>query len=285
MQTANEEQADYWGKSDSGAKWLTFEDQLDHLMAPVLDLVLDRAGLEPGMRVLDIGCGTGVSTLAAARQVGPNGHVLAADISKPFLERAQARSSEKAYKNTSFQYADAQTFEFPADQMDAAISRFGVMFFQDSVAAFANIARALKPGGGMTFAAWGPLDDNPWFKVPHIAAVRRLGQPPRVDRYAPGPLAFHDLDHVAGMMEQAGLTDIKADPVSLTLPGVGGLEGSATLCTRVGPASRVIAHFEGTEQDADAIQNDVAQEFRRFLSGTDLRIPATINLYQARRSE
>ncbi len=283
MQIANEEQAEYWGKSDPGAKWLTYEDQLDHLMAPVLKLVLDRAGLAPGMAVLDIGSGTGVSTLAAARHVGPDGHVLAADISQPFLDRAAARAAEKGLKNITFQYADAQTFDFPPDQMDAATSRFGVMFFEDSVAAFANIARALKPGGQMTFAAWGPLDVNPWFKVPHIAAVKRLGQPPRVDRYAPGPLAFHDLDHVADMIAQAGLTDVKAEAVSLELLGFGGVEGTAALCARVGPAARVIAHFEGDEQDFQAIQNSVAEEFQNFLSGTDLRIPAVINLYQARR--
>ena len=137
----------------------------------------------------------------------------------------------------------------------------------------------------MTFAAWGPLDVNPWFKLPHVAAVKRLGQPPRVDRYAPGPLAFHDLDHVAGMMAQAGLTDIKAEAVSLSLPGYGGVEGSAALCARVGPAARVIAHFEGDDQDFDAIQSVVADEFRQFMSGSDLRIPAVITLYQARRPE
>ncbi|WP_170330171.1 class I SAM-dependent methyltransferase [Ruegeria arenilitoris] len=285
MTSANEEQAEYWGQSENGAKWLTYENQLDHAFDPVLDLVLDRARLAPGMTVLDIGCGTGISTLAAARKVGSNGRVLAADISQPFLDRAATRAADQGLGNLNFQFADAQTFEFPPDQMDAAISRFGVMFFEDSVAAFANIAKALKPGGQMTFAAWGPLDVNPWFKLPHIAAVKRLGHPPRVDRYAPGPLAFHDLDHVAGMMAQAGLTDVTAKAVTLKLPGYGGVEGSAALCARVGPAARVIAHFEGDEDDFEAIQSAVAKEFQRFLSDTGFHIPAVINLYQALRSE
>jgi len=284
MQVANEEQAEFWSNSEPGARWLTYEDQLDHLLAPVLDLVLDRADLSPGMAVLDIGCGTGESTLAAARHTGPDGRVLAADISQPFLYRAAARAKDKGLGNTVFQNADAQTFEFPPDQMDAAISRFGVMFFDDPVAAFANIARALKPKGQMTFAAWGPLDVNPWFKLPHIAAVKRLGQPPRVDRYAPGPLAFHDMDYVTGMMAQAGLTDIKAEAVDLKLPGFGGVEGSATLCTRVGPAARVIAYFEGDDQDFETIQSAVAEDFQQFLIGSEMRIPAVINLFQARRS-
>ncbi|WP_037315603.1 class I SAM-dependent methyltransferase [Ruegeria halocynthiae] len=284
MLLTNEEQAEYWGKSPAGTSWLTYEDQLDHLMAPVLDLVLDRATLSAGMRVLDIGCGTGVSTMAAARQAGPDGHVLAADISQPFLDRARERASKEALNNVDFQYADAQSYSFAPDQVDAAISRFGVMFFQDSVAAFANIARALKPGGQMTFAAWGPLSDNPWFKVPHIAAVKQLGQPPRVDRYAPGPLALHDLDHVAGMMEQAGLTEVKADAVPLSLPGVGGLTDSAVLCTRVGPAARAISHFNGDDRDVQAIQTAVGEAFQSYLTDNGVQIPAVINLYQARRS-
>ncbi|SLN09851.1 class I SAM-dependent methyltransferase [Ruegeria meonggei] len=285
MQSANYEQAEFWGKSENGAKWLTYEDQLDHALAPVLDLVLDRAGLSGGQSVLDIGCGTGVSTLSAAGQVGAEGRILAVDISQPFLDRAAARSAEAGQSNISFQHADAQTFEFPPAQMDATISRFGVMFFSDSVAAFVNIAKALRLGGQMTFAAWGPLADNPWFRVPHVAAVSRLGQPPRVDRYAPGPLAFHDIDHVTGMMAKAGLSDIQAEAVPVGLASVDGADGTATLCTRVGPAARVIDHFEGDEQDVQAIQSTVAEEFRQFQTGADLYIPAVINLFQARRSE
>ncbi len=284
MTSANEEQAEYWGQSESGTKWLTYEDQLDHAFAPVLDLVLSRADLSAGTQVLDIGCGTGVSTLAAARRVGPDGRVLAADISQPFLDRAASRAAENGLNNIQFQYADAQTFAFEPSLMDAAISRFGVMFFGDSVAAFVNIAKALKPGAQMTFAAWGPLAVNPWFRVPHIAAVQRLGQPPRVDRYAPGPLAFHDLDHVKGMMVQAGLSNIKAEAVPLNLQGVNGVEGTAALCTRVGPAARVISHFAGNEQDVEAIQKDVAAEFQHLQSGAEPQIPAVINLFQARRS-
>ncbi len=285
MTSVNEEQAEFWGNSEQGTKWLTYEDQLDHAFAPVLDLVLDRAALSAGMQVLDIGCGTGVSAIAAARAVGPNGHVLAADISQPFLDRAAKRAESNGIQTITFQHADAQTYAFEPGQMDAAISRFGVMFFNDSIAAFRNIASALKPGGQMTFASWGPLDVNPWFKIPHVAAVRRMGQPPRVDRYAPGPLAFHDIDHVKGLMTQAGLSEITGDAITANLTGFGGVEGTARLVTRVGPAGRVVAHFEGSEADTDAIQEAVAKEFRQYKSGSEILIPAMINLYQARRAE
>ncbi len=285
MTSVNEEQAEFWGNSEQGTKWLTYEAQLDHAFAPVLDLVLDRAALSAGMQVLDIGCGTGLSSIAAARAVGAEGHVLAADISQPFLDRAAKRAESNGIQTITFQHADAQTYAFEPGQMDAAISRFGVMFFSDSIAAFRNIALALKPGGQMTFASWGPLDVNPWFKIPHVAAVRRMGQPPRVDRYAPGPLAFHDIDHVKGLMTQAGLSEITGDAITVNLTDFGGVEGTARLVTRVGPAGRVVAHFEGSEADTDAIQEAVAKEFRQYKSGSEILIPAMINLYQARRAE
>ncbi|WP_170424672.1 class I SAM-dependent methyltransferase [Ruegeria arenilitoris] len=285
MQIANEEQAEYWGKSASGAKWLTYEDQLDQLMSPVLELVLDRAGLQPGMRVLDVGSGTGASSIAAAQAVGKEGHVLAADVSQPFLDRASDRASEAGLQNIAFQFADAQSHPFNEGDRDAMISRFGVMFFEDTVAAFANMARALKPDGQMTFAAWGPLRPNPWFKLPHVAATERLGNPPNVDRNAPGPLAFHDRDRVTGLLEQAGLQDIRAEAVALTLHFKGSLLDCAGLCTRVGPAARVINHFDGTPEDVTAIQHKVAEAFRPFATEDAVHIPAEINLFQARRAE
>lgn len=283
MDIANDEQAEFWGKSDMGSRWLTFEDQLDHLMTPVLDLVLDRAGLLGGMRILDIGCGTGASTLAAAQKVGPSGDVLGLDISQQFLDRAQRRAAN--LPNVRFQNADAQVADLTSLHRDALISRFGVMFFADPVAAFANMAQALRPGGQMTFAAWGGLSENPWFRVPHIAAVARLGQPPKVDRNAPGPLAFHDRDRVADLMAQAGLTDIRVEAVPLSLTGPADVNDAAALCTRVGPAARVIAHFDGTQDDVTAVQNRVAEAFAPFSSPDGTRIPAVINLLQARRPE
>ena len=285
MDFANKEQAEYWGNSASGTSWLTYEDQLDHLMQPVLDLVLNRSGLTPGMRVLDIGCGTGASTIAAAHHVSPDGHALGIDISNGFLERARNRAQAKGLKNLSFEVTDAQVEPFPANDRDAAISRFGVMFFEDTVAAFANIAKALKPQAKMTFAAWAPLADNLWFKTPFVAAARRLGNPPKVDPNAPGPLAFQDLDRIANMLSDAGLVQIHAEKVCLSLTPKGTVQDAATLCVRVGPAARVISHFEGTEADAAAIQAEVAREFDQFITEQGVRIPATINLFQASRPD
>ncbi|WP_299660485.1 class I SAM-dependent methyltransferase [uncultured Ruegeria sp.] len=284
MLSINGDQEEFWGKSEMGGRWLTFEDQLDHLFSPVLDLLLDRAALIRGMRVVDIGCGTGASALTVAQQIGPEGDVLGVDISEQFLERARKRADQAKLSNLNFKYADAQVAEISPGDCDALISRFGVMFFSDPVAAFANMARALKPGGQITFAAWGGLSENPWFKTPHLAAVKQLGQPPKVDRNAPGPLAFHDRDRVSDLMSRAGLADIKVEAIPLTLAAPSSAKEAATLCTRVGPAARVIAHFEGVQDDVDAIINAVADEFGAYRTPDGIRVPAVINLLQARAS-
>lgn len=285
MAQANAEQAELWNTSPSAAKWLSFEDELDVLLGPVLNLVLDRAGLVPGQNVLDIGCGTGASSVAAAQRVGPEGHVLAADFSHQFLERAERRAQNNGLRNIDFQHADAQTYPFDEGERDVLISRFGVMFFDDPVAAFANMSRALKPGGRMTFAAWGPLEDNLWFKLPHIAATKRLGNPPTFDRNAPGPLAFHDRDRVSGILSNAGLTEIQADVVPLSLHVRGTLQDCAALCTRIGPAARIIELFDGTDEDVAIIKEAVAQDFQPFARDDGVHIPAVINLFQARRAD
>ncbi len=282
MADDNTEQAEYWGASPSGAKWLTFEDRLDAAFAPVLDLVLDRAALGPGDRVLDIGCGTGASLIAAAQRVGPTGHVTGADISQQLVARAIDRVAAHGLEHIDIRLEDAQTATFPEQSYDALISRFGVMFFSDTVAAFANMAKALKPGATLTFAAWGPLGGNPWFKLPHLVAVERLGAMPKSDRNAPGPLAFHDAARISALLADAGLDHISVDAVDMRLTPPGTRAEAADLMTNVGPAARVMAHHSGTAADARAIAATVAAEIEAFEQDGAVLLPALINIYQAR---
>lgn len=283
MTGPNTEQAEYWGQSESGRKWLTFEDELDANHAPVLDLVLDRSGLAGGMNVLDIGCGTGASVLAAAARIGASGHVTGLDISEPFLQRARDRADKAGCANASFLLADAQVYDFAPELYDSVISRFGVMFFSDPIAAFANIARAMRPGALLTFAAWGDLKQNPWFRTTHAIAAKRLGSPPRMDPHAPGPLAFQDLDRVGNLLEAAGLQMRVGEAVPMDLTPQGSLEDVVAIAAKVGPAARVMAHFEATTEDAEAITRDLAAEFSRYQTDMGIRVPALINLVQAEK--
>ena len=141
---ANAAQAEYWN-SEPGRTWIDMESALDASMAAILDLVIARADPRPGEHVLDIGCGTGASTLRAAAAVGGGGRVLGADISGLLLARARARAREARLENASFEVCDAQVHDFPPAVFDLMLSRFGVMFFGEPVAAFRNIARALRP--------------------------------------------------------------------------------------------------------------------------------------------
>ncbi len=282
MDQSNQDQAEYWGSSPSGAKWLTFEDRLDAALAPVLDLVLDRAALQDGEHVLDIGCGTGASLIAASAMVGASGSVLGADIAEQLLARAEDRITASGAGNIKTVLADAQDFAFEPKARDALISRFGVMFFADPVAAFHNMAKGLRPGGQMTFAAWGPLGGNPWFWVPHLKAVAHLGPVPKTDRNAPGPLAFHDADRVIRLLQDSGLVDVTVDAVDVDLTPMGGLDGAADLVMQVGSAVRALTHHNGTAEDAATIRDAVRAEFQAYERADKMVIPALINLFQAR---
>ncbi|MEQ9258684.1 MAG: class I SAM-dependent methyltransferase [Roseovarius sp.] len=279
--TPNRDQAEYWA-SAPGEKWVKHQEKLDALLAPVLARLLEEARLAPGERVLDIGCGTGASTLAAAEQVGRQGAVLGADISPPMLTRAKARAEAAGIGQASFLEADVQAHPFEPASFDATISRFGVMFFADPVAAFANVATALREGGRVAFMAWAGLKENPWFSVPRAAAIERLGAPPPGDPRAPGPMAFAEADYAVGLLEAAGLKDVSATPVSLDLTPTGTLDEVAKFSAYLGPAVRILQEMGGTKEDAAAIAQAVRVEFEPYRTETGLRVPAVLNLLTAR---
>jgi ubiquinone/menaquinone biosynthesis C-methylase UbiE len=157
------------------------------MLEPVGAALIQRAFPGEGGRVLDVGCGAGATTLAMARRVGPAGLCLGVDISAPLVAAAEARAARDGAANARFLCADAQTAELAAGGFDVAMSRFGVMFFDDPDAAFANLRRALKRGGRLTCLAWrGPME-NPMFSVPALAAMPYLPPAPPPDPNAPPP--------------------------------------------------------------------------------------------------
>lgn len=277
MTNENDDQKDFWERFAN--VWVTQQSELDALMAPVLDGVLDRAAIKPGARVLDIGCGTGTSTLRAAQIAGTDGHVDGIDISEPML--AQARANAVGTSNLDFQTADAANYGFMPRTYDDVISRFGVMFFVDPGKAFANIRSAMKPGARITMAAWGPLDANPWFQVPMYAAKRHLGAPPAIDPDAPGPLAFRDPQRVLKILTEAGFTQTGVDEADLLLTPSGDLHEVARHASSIGPAARTMEHFDGSEADFHAIASDVAERFAVFETPAGFQVPARINFYTA----
>jgi SAM-dependent methyltransferase len=283
MAESNSMQADYWN-SESGYQWIAQETFLDAALASILDRLVERTDIRRGEVLLDIGCGTGASTLAAAGKTGPEGHVTGLDIAAQLLDRARRRSDEAGYRNTSFVLADAEIYPFAPESCDAIISRFGLMFFANPVAAFANLAKALKPEGRLVFSAWAPAAGNPWFSIPRDAAVARLGKPAPADPFAPGPLAFQDLERVTKLMEQAGLKGVRGETETVPVTLLGTVREAAATAARVGPAARIMKEFSGTEADAAAIETAVAEAFIKFETEKGVRMPAEIHFISASRT-
>jgi SAM-dependent methyltransferase len=191
-------------------------DGLDRVMAPVADAVLATAALQRGEAVLDIGCGCGATIFLAADAVGPRGSVCGIDVTAAMLDIARTRLEIAGLTNVALVEADAQTHPFPGS-FDVAISRFGTMFFDDSSAAFANIAHALRPGGRLCVATWQPLEANEWLVIPGAALLHWITLPD-LSGGGPGMFAQSDPDIVTGILEDAGYVDIDAEPVRIGLP-------------------------------------------------------------------
>lgn len=154
-QTPNSGQSRVWN-GPVGAHWATHHDRYDTMLSGVSDALFEAAAIGAGDRVLDIGCGAGVTTRIAARRAA-HGHAVGVDISAPLLDRARASTEADGITNAAYEQADAQIHRFPPAGYDVAISRGGVMFFADHTAAFTNIASALRPGGRLVFVCPQPV--------------------------------------------------------------------------------------------------------------------------------
>ena len=143
-QAINREQSEMWN-GPSGRAWIDMQALLDGVFKPLEDLMVAEAAKRPAGQVLDVGCGTGATTLAVARALGAKGHCVGLDISEPMIAVARDRA-EREKSSAEFISADAQTHGFEPASFDLLLSRFGVMFFEDSVQAFSNLRRASKDG-------------------------------------------------------------------------------------------------------------------------------------------
>src|SRR5680860_108080 len=191
-------------------------DALDRVMEPVADALFTATGLAPGEAAIDLGCGCGATTLRAAEAVAPDGSVYGIDVTEPMLDIARRRLDASGLTNVTLVQGDAQAHSFPST-FDVAISRFGTMFFDDPVAAFANIGRGLRAGGRVCFATWQPLEANDWLAVPGAALLRWITIPD-FSEGGPGMFAQSDADTITAVLQKAGYTGIELDPVRVTLP-------------------------------------------------------------------
>lgn len=197
---------------EQGLHWVTEADRYDTMNAPFGEALLKAVALRPGERVLDVGCGNGATSIAAAGRVRPGGTVKGLDLSGPMLDLARRRATAAGADEAEFVQADAQTHGFPESGFDACISRFGLMFFEGPETAFANLARAVRPGGRIVFTVWQGLERSEWIFVPGAAAAAHVGLPEGLD--GPGPFALADPARIRGILDGAGFVDVAIEDLT-----------------------------------------------------------------------
>jgi len=262
----NRAQAALWNDL-GGRTWAELQDMLDRLFLPLEALLVDAAVVAGGKRVLDVGCGAGATTLAVARALGPGSRCTGVDISAPLIAAATARAAAAGAANVTFIEADAQTYAFDAGSFDTVISRMGVMFFDDPVAAFANLRRAAQPGAQLAFLAWRSRDENPFMTAAERSAATVVSELARRDDDGPGQFGFASAERVKGILEACGWTSIEVRPVDVacSLP----VAQLPIYVTQMGAYGRV----RGTLDEAARAATDAAvlSAFDPFVAGDQVR--------------
>ncbi|MCL2447500.1 MAG: SAM-dependent methyltransferase, partial [Polyangiaceae bacterium] len=260
-----------------GERWAREQESADRAFAAFAAELLSRAELKPGQRVLDIGCGNGTTTLAAADAVGPGGAVFGVDVSSPMLARARARSLGRP--NVDYALGSAATQDF-GRAFDVAISRFGVMFFADPVAAFAHLRGALRPGGALVFTCWRAPAENAWARCPHEAAAPHLPPAAPQDPLAPGPFAFADAGRVTRILRDAGFGAIDVAPFDAEVVlSNAGLDDAVRFAVSFGPTAGALR--EADESTAARAREAIAARFEPLLRGPRLVLGGAVWVVRA----
>jgi ubiquinone/menaquinone biosynthesis C-methylase UbiE len=238
---ANEDQIKFWNEK-AGRDWTDLQERMDANLSGIHDAVIDFAAPAPGMAILDVGCGTGATSMALARIAGLDGSVTGLDVSKPMLGLARRRAAQAGLE-IAFVEGDAAGQPF-TPTYDLVFSRFGVMFFDDPVAGFANIKTALKPGGRLAFVCWRTPPENPWASAPLAAARPFLPDQQPPDPLAPGPFAFSDSERVKDILDKAGFRDVTVRKYDGVMCMGQDIATVAAQTLRIGPLSRALGEAD-----------------------------------------
>lgn len=228
-----EDQAALWNGA-AGRAWVDGQDLLDRVLAPFENLLVE--GANGASDVLDIGCGAGSTTVAIVRALGAKGRCTGIDISAPMIEAAQARAEWEGVP-ADFVVADAESHRFEQARFDRVVSRFGVMFFTDPVAAFANLRGSARRGAALDLIVWRSAADNPFMTTAERAAAPLLPELP-ARKPGPGQFGFADPDHVRAILEQGGWRNIEIH--ALDVPCAMPEAELERYFTRLGPLGRVL---------------------------------------------
>jgi SAM-dependent methyltransferase len=280
MSIANTAQAEHWNSGEDVAYWVANQERFDRMLEPFTALILQAASLRPGGHVLDVGCGCGATTLAAARLAAP-GQAAGIDLSGPMLARARDRAGAAGLANAVFWQGDAQVHPLGPAAFDTVISRFGTMFFADPVAAFTNIRSATRPAGRLIFVCWQPLAANQWLMIPRAALAEHVPPPAPESGDGPGMFAFADPGRLRQILAAAGWRDIEitAERTPI-LVGGGGSVDDAVGFLRTGSMGRTML----AGADAGTVDRAVASvraALAPYADGDGVRLGAAVWLAQA----
>jgi SAM-dependent methyltransferase len=264
----DDEQARLWNGA-SGQAWIDAQETLDRLFKPIEALLVEAVAAVSARRVLDVGCGTGSTTLAVARLLGSKGSCTGIDISEPMLAVARARAEREAVP-ARFICADAQAHTFEPASVDLIMSRFGVMFFADPVRAFENLRSAAGNEAHLRCVAWRSAAENPFMTAAERAAAPLLPDVPPRRTDGPGQFAFADRDKVHAILKQSGWTGIDIQPLDseCTLPE----SDLLGYVTRLGPVGRMLQEVD--DRTRALIVEAVRPAFDGYVHGAEVRFTA-----------
>jgi ubiquinone/menaquinone biosynthesis C-methylase UbiE len=277
----NAREVEYWNSTYTRA-WADEYEAIDRLLAGLTRVAVDHAAPKLGERVVDIGCGSGTTVLELAARVGPGGYVLGADVSKPSVEKARERIAAAGIRQAEVALCDVSNHVFPANSSDLVFSRFGVMFFADPVATFANIRKAMKRDGRLALAVFRTLQENKWATA-ILAAVRHLLPPitpPGPED--PGQFSWGDAARVHRILETAGFQDVSLTPHDPAMPlaGRGGAAEAASFMLRVGPVVR--ATSDASEEQRKEVREALEAFFQNHEGPQGIVLQGAIWIVTAR---
>ena len=273
-----DDEIEYWN-NEGGTRWKANAERVAVIFKPVTRRLLDLARPQLGQRVLEVGCGTGPTIGALADRVGPDGTVVALDVSRMLLDVAQTANASRS--NIEFLLADAQTHDFGSERFDLIVSQFGVMFFEEPMQSFRNLRRALTPAGRVVFACWRDISANPFFFVPVNAAKPFAPPQPPNDSDGPGPFAFAERARLERILLDSGFSEIEIvqHDESVVVDASCDAEAAARRMTGFGPTAWLLSEVdEETKSKAAAA---IAEAFRPYIGPDGLRLGAGIWLVSA----
>jgi SAM-dependent methyltransferase len=253
---------------------------LTKFAAPVTTALIERAGIQPGMRVLDVACGTGHPAIPIAQHVGARGSVLATDFAEPMVAVAREMAAAQGVTNLEFRVVDGETLDVPAASFDAATMRWGLMFMPDPVASIRGIAAALRPGARLALTVWASPDKVPFAALP-MAVLRNHTTVPTPPPGAPGMFAFGDPERLRAVLVEGGFHDVEIDSITIEQTHPSAEAFWLQLREMAAPVRQL---YDALPPETRAkVDADVHAAAERFRSGDVLAVPGTTWIASATR--